>query len=43
MIVHALKVCSSYFVYISCCFFSFLGVLNLEFFSVKRVSGLCIL
>ena len=35
MIVHTLKMCTFYFVYISCFFFPVFGVLNFDIFSVK--------
>ena len=37
MIVHTLMMCTSYFLHISWIFFSFLGVLNLDIFSLEML------
>ena len=42
MIVHILKMCTSYFVHVSYCFFHFLGVLNLNIFFSSEMLRECL-
>ena len=40
MIVHILKMCTSYFVHVSYFFSHFWGVLNLDIFSIRNAKGM---